>query len=493
MLLSRILRAALGTGFSRLTGLARDVAIAYVFGASASYDAFLVGLFIPQALRQVIGEAGLASAFIPVYTRAQARGEGAALARSVLRLLLFGLPIVALAGSLLARLYVPFLARGFPPEKMEEAARLASFLFPIIVFISLSSFQSALLNAHGRFFLPSLAPALLNVGMVVGALFLSRMFHPPILGLVGGTLGGGAAMVLLLLPSLRRMLGPRTPGPLLHPDLGEVARRLLPCLVGLVVVEANTLVDNRLASYLPHGSIATLQYAMRLFQFPLGLLAVSVATVALPALAEKLARGEEAAFRRTLSQGFLLTAALMVPAALGLGILARPAVGLLFERGAFGPADTLRTAQNLTGYLVGLWAYALFYLFSRAFYALGRPGLPLLASFLSLLVNVGLNLWWVRIWGTFGLALATGVAGWVGAFFLALQLRREIAGWIRWSWVVLVILASLITAGGVGMVSAFLADHGYWVQALSGVGVGLFLYGAFLWGTGLFRELKGGG
>ncbi len=493
MLGGRVLRAALGTGFSRLTGLARDVAIAYAFGASASYDAFLIGLFIPQALRQVIGEAGLASAFIPVYAKAKKRGEGAALARSFLSLLLLVLPGVALAGSLLTRVYVPFLARGFPPEKMGEAVRLAGFLFPLIVFISLSALEGALLNAHGRFFWPALAPAFLNVGMAGGALFLSRAFRPPILGLVVGTLGGGAASVLVLLPAFRRTLGPKTPGPLLHPDLREVGRRLLPCLAGLLVVEANTLVDNRLASYLPHGSIATLQYAMRLFQFPLGILAVSVATVALPALAEHFARGEEMAFRRTLSHGFLLTAALMVPAALGLAVLAQPAVGLLFERGAFGPADTFRTAQNLVGYLVGLWAYALIYLFSRAFYALGRPGLPLLASCVALLVNVGLNLWWVRLWGTLGLALATGVAGWAGALLLGVLLHRRVTGWSRGSRVLGVILASLAMAGAVGIVSRALAAQGYWAQVVGGVGVGLALYASFLWASGLLRELRVGG
>jgi len=492
MLLGRVLRAALGTGLSRLTGLVRDVAIAYAFGASASYDAFLIGLFIPQALRQVIGEAGLASAFIPVYAKARARGEGEVFARSFLRLLLIFLPPLVLLGSFLARLYVPVLAAGFPPDKMAEAVNLAGLLFPLIAFVSLSAFQAAVLNAHGHFFLPALAPAVLNLGMVVGALFLSKVFRPPILGLVVGTLAGGAGMVVLLLPSSRQTLGPRTAAPLFHPDLKEVGRRLVPCLAGLLVVEANTLVDNRLASYLPHGSIATLQYAMRLFQFPLGILAVSVATAVLPALSEQFAQKEGEAFRRTLAQGFLLTAALMVPAALGLWILARPAVAILFERGAFGPADTVRTAQNLSGYLLGLWPYALVYLFSRAFYALGRPSLPLLGGFVALLVNIGLNLWWVRIWGTFGLALATGVAGWVDAALLAFLLWRRVQGWIAWSRVFLVLLASVAMAGAVWAVFEVTAPFGPWAQVFCGVGAGLVVYGGILWCTGLFRELRAG-
>lgn len=492
MFLGRVFRAALGTGFSRLTGLARDAAIAYAFGASSSYDAFLIGLFIPQALRQVIGEAGLASAFIPVYAKAKARGEGAALARSFLRFLLLLLPFLALLGSVLARFYVPILAAGFPPDKMREAINLGSFLFPLIIFVSLSAFESAVLNAHGRFFLPSLAPAILNLGMVGGALSLSKFFNPPILGLVVGTLAGGAGSVLLLFPAFRRNLGPKTPGPLIHPDLREVGQRLLPCLAGLMVVEANTLVDNRLASYLPSGSIATLQYAMRLFQFPLGILAVSVATVALPALSEHFAQKESGAFQSTLAHGFLLTVALMVPAALGLWVLAKPVVVLLFERGAFQPADTLRTAQNLSGYLVGLWPYALVYLFSRAFYALGRPSLPLLGGFVSLLVNIGLNLWWVKLWGTFGLALATGVAGWVDAFFLAGLLWRHVRGWIHWPRTFLLVVLSFVMAGLVWMVSAAAEPLGSWAQVIFGVGTGVSVYAGLLWLTGLLRVLRAG-
>jgi putative peptidoglycan lipid II flippase len=493
MFFRRVLRAALGTGFSRLTGLFRDVAIAYAFGASAGYDAFLVGIFIPQALRQVLGEAGLAWAFIPVYAKARARGEGEALARSFLRLLLLVLPPLALGGGLLARLYVPILAAGFPPEKMGEAVKLAGLLFPLIVFISLSAFQSALLNAHGHFFLPSLAPAFLNLGMVFGAFFLSGLFHPPILGLVVGTMGGGALMVVLLLPAFRRNVGAKRAVPLVHPDLREVGQRLLPCLAGLLVMEANTLVDNRLASYLPHGAIATLQYAMRLFQFPLGVLAVSVAAVALPALSQHLAHKDAEAFRRTLGQGFLWAAALMLPATLGLWLLAEPVVALLFQRGAFGVADTLRTALNLRGYLVGLLAYALVYLFSRAFYALGRPGLPLLGSFLALLVNIGLNLWWVRIWGTFGLALATGVSGWAAALFLGALLWRHAPGWLDGTRLLRVGWASGTMAGAVWAFTRATLGLGPWARGLGGVALGLVVYGFFAWATGLMRDLRAGG
>ncbi|MFN3346458.1 MAG: lipid II flippase MurJ, partial [Candidatus Bipolaricaulaceae bacterium] len=329
MFLGRVGRAAAGTFVSRITGFVRDAAIAYAFGTSASYDAFLVGLFIPQALRQVIGEAGFATAFVPVYAQARARGEGALFLRAFTRVLLAVLvPLLAL-GCVLARLYVPVLAAGFPPEKMREAVSLASWLFPTIGFASVSALASAVLNVHGSFFLPALAPAVLNLGMAAAALFLSPWFRPPIFALVAGTLGGGLLSCALLLPWFYRHYASFPPRTHLEDhqtrrDLWQVGWRLLPAVGGLIVAEANTLVDNRLASYLPHGSIATLQYAMRLFQFPLGVLAVSVAAVALPALADHITRGENTKFAGMLRRGFLLTAVLMLPAAAGLFLLAQP-------------------------------------------------------------------------------------------------------------------------------------------------------------------------
>ncbi len=495
MFLGRVGRAALGTFLSRLSGFVRDAAIAYAFGASASYDAFLVGFFLPQALRQVIGEAGLATAFLPVYTQARARGEGPVFLRAFTRVLLLGLAPLVAAGCLMARVYVPVLAAGFPPDKMREAISLATWLFPLIGFVSLSALAAAVLNVHGSFFLPALAPAVLNLGMAFGALFLSRFFQLPVFALVVGTLGGAFLSLALLLPAVRPYYAGSWSGTGLRNlqirrDLVVVGKRLLPALGGLLVAEANTLVDNRLASYLPHGSIATLQYSMRLFQFPLGVFAVSVATVALPALASHIAQRQTTEFLGTLRRGFLLTAALMIPAALGLALLAEPAVTVVFERGAFSRVDTLCTAQNLRGYLVGLWPYALVYLFSRAFFALGRPGVPLLGGVLSLSVNVGLNLWWVRIWGTFGLALATGVAGWVDAVFLGFLLRRRAPGWLQVKDLGMILLCAGLMAGAVAGMNWLLARYGSWVQVLAAVPLGLVLYFGLLRKTRLWAELR---
>lgn len=483
-----VCRAALGTGLSRVLGLVRDVAVAHVFGATAAYDAFWIAFFVPQLLRRLLGEGGLAAAFLPVYIQTEPDSQ-ASLARSAFLALLIFMPPLCLAGSLLAPWYIPILAAGFPPEKLALAVWLGRWLFPFIGFVSLSALAGGILNAHGRFLAPALAPAVLNLGMILGAVGLSRAFDPPIFGLVVGVLVGGAGMLILQAPFLRGHLGGPWGPP--HPALSEVGSRLLPILGGLVMAEANALVDNRLASYLADGSIAVLQYAMRLFQLPIGVFAVSVTTVALPRLS-RAAQVPGEAFAKELRHGFTLTAALMLPALAGLLALGRPIVALLFEHGAFTATDTSRTYGALLGYLSGLWAYALMYLFSRALYSLGRPGIPVLTGAVAVLVNVGLDLWWVGPWGTFGLALATGVAGWVNALLLGVVVWRLRSGWVSPRPVLSAAIASAVMGVAVAALDRWGGLAG-WAEVLLGVALGIGLYAGLGMALGLPRWFKGEG
>jgi len=489
--LGDVLQGALGTGLSRLLGLAREAALAHVFGASAAYDAFLIAFFIPHLLRRLLGEGGLAAAFLPVYVRAEERGEGTALARATLVVLLLGLPPLCALGALLAPWYVPLLARGFPPEKLALAVTLARWVFPFLALVSLSALAGGILNAHGHFFLPAVAPAALSGGMILGALVLSRLFTPPILGLAVGVLVGGAGMLLVQLPRARAHLGrgPAWPPP---PELAEVGKRLLPVLGGLAVAEVNLLVDNRLASFLADGSISVLQYAMRLFQLPVGILAVSVATAALPRFSRHAAHAAGEDFTAAVSRGVGLGAALLLPAMAGLLVLGRPVITILFQHGAFSPTDTARTYSALAAYLSGLWAYGLVYLFSRAFYALGHPGIPVLTGAVAVGVNVALDLAWVGPWGTFGLALATGMAGWVDALLQGWLLWRRQAGWLPGR----AVLAAALAAGGMAGVlflcdRFFLAGLGVWGEVFLGIPLGIAIYLGLGLSLGLGRWLKG--
>ncbi len=481
-----VLRAALGTGFSRVFGLGRDIAVAHVFGATASYDAYLVAFFVPNLLRGLLGEGGLAAAFLPVYGRAHVEGRGRAVAAHTFSVLLVILPLICAVGAWAAPLYIPLLAAGFPQEQLTLAITLGRWMFPFIGLVSLAALASGILNAGGRFFLPALAPALPNLAMILGALLLTPIARPPISALAFGLLIGAAGMLIVQLPFLRGEVGrlPRPWPP--SPEIRQMARRLLPVLGGVAMAEINVLVDTRLASYLAEGAIATLQYAMRLFQLPIGIVAVSVAVAALPRFARNAADGLQGPFRDALSEGVGLATVLILPAMAGLLALGRPIIALLFEHGAFTAQDTARTYAALAAYLSGLWAYTLVYLFSRAFYGLGSPGIPVLTGAVAVLVNIGLDLWWVGPWGTFGLALATGVAGWVNALAQGWLLWRRGTGWVPLRPVMgAAASAALMGLSVAGADRFLLATLAPWARVASGValGIGVFTVAAVRFGV----------
>ena len=179
----------------------------------------------------------------------------------------------------------------------------------------------------------------------------------------------------------------------------------------LAVTQVNLLVDNKLASYLGDGGISALQYAMRLFQLPLGVLAVSVATALLPRFSQAWARRDEVGFLRYLNEGIVASALVLLPAMVGLLVIGTDVVRLLFEHGSFTSADTVRTARVLSFYLIGLAPYGWVYVLTRAAYARGKPLFPLLASTVAVGVNVALDLILISSMREAGLALATAVAG----------------------------------------------------------------------------------
>lgn len=492
-----VLLMALATGLSRLLGLAREAAIADRFGASAAYDAFLIAFFVPHFLRSLLAEGALSTAFVPIYTQRMVgtgRSDADAFASNLLSLLLFLFPLTVVAGVLLAPYYVPFLASGFDAAKLDLAVTLSRIVFPFLALIGFAAVFMGILNAHHRFFAASAAPVWFNVGMLLGVFVVAPAFPGrPIVGLALGVLIGGAGQLASQLPALRTLrfrfrfrLLP------LHPAIPELGRRIAPAVLALAVAQVNLLVDNKIASYLPDGGISALQFAMRLFQLPLGVLAVSIATALLPRLSAAAARGESGRVSRHLEDGLKATALVLLPAMVGLLVVGRDVIRLLFEHGSFGPADTARTAAALSAYVLGLLPYGLVYVQSRACYAFGRTGVPVIASTCAVAVNIALDLALVGPMQEAGLALATAVAGAVNAGILLFFLRRSIR-WTRalWSPLARIAIGSAVLGGVTFGSRAFLGDSPPWLAVAVPTTVGLAFYLLFVRFSGLYGLVRG--
>jgi putative peptidoglycan lipid II flippase len=482
-----VLMMALATGVSRLLGLFRDVAIADRFGASGAYDAFLIAFFVPHFLRQLLAEGALSTAFVPSYTGLRVAGDDADRFASALlswSVLLFA-AVVGL-GVWLAPVYVPFLASGFAPEKLALTVGLTRIVFPFIALVGFAAIFMGILNAHRRFFAASAAPIWFNVGMILGVLVLAPRFpEQPALGLAVGALIGGGGQLLAQIPALLRV-GFRfrpTFWPI-HPEIRRLARLMAPAVLILAVTQVNLLVDNKLASYLGDGGIASLQYGMRLFQLPLGVFAVSVATALLPRFSEARAREDDGRFSSYLGDGIALSALVLLPAMVGLLAIGPDVVRLLFEHGSFTPEDTLRTARVLSFYLIGLFPYGLVYLFSRAFYALRQTRLPLLAAVVAVGANVALDLALVSTMREAGLALATGISGVVNALMLGLFLLSRTR--LPWRHLCIIGVGSGALYGVAWGIRRAIGDGPLAAAVFAPLVAGVVLYGAFVRTTSLW-------
>jgi putative peptidoglycan lipid II flippase len=416
---------------SRVLGFVRDMVVALAFGAGPITDAFFVAYRIPNILRRLLAEGALSTAVIPVFTEYAAVRSRDEL-RRLLRATLGAAVVVLIATTLLGIALAPWLLRliapGFTSDPAQEtlAVQLTRVMFPYLVLVGLSALAMGALNAEGRFFAAALGPAVSNVGMIAGVLLLARHVDPPILALALGVLVGGVGQLLVQLPDLRRaglLVGPSWEPR--HPALVRVARLLAPAVFGLAAVQVMVFVNTLLASLLPAGSISFLYYADRVMEFPLGIFGIALASAALPAMSRQAAASDTRALVGTLNFALRLTAYICIPATVGLLVLRTPIIRVLFERGRFTSADTVATAQALSGYAVGLVAFAAARISAQAFYALGRPGVAVRVGMVAVAADVVAALALMGPLGHAGLAYASSIGAFVNLLALLWVARRR--------------------------------------------------------------------
>jgi putative peptidoglycan lipid II flippase len=442
-----------GVFASRILGLVREQTFAVLFGAGRELDAFVTAFRIPNLMRDLFAEGALSAAFVTTFTQRMEK-DGAPAAWRVANLVVNALAVVVglltLVGIWFAPALVHLIAPGFAeiPGKAELTVEMTRIMFPFLLLVALAAVAMGILNTCNVFGVPAAASAFFNLGSIVGGIgavawlapgYIASVFgggQAPdpdaaaraITGMAIGTLIGGLLQLLVQVPSLFRV-GFRW-RPALDPGdagLRQVLRLMGPATVGAAAVQVNVLVNSNFASYLGDGPVSWLNVAFRFMQLPIGLFGVAVGTVALPVVSRHRARGDTAALARTVGQALELVALLCLPAAAGLAAFGVPIIGLVYEHGRFGPADTTFAAQALAAYAIGLAGYAGIKVLAPAFYALDDTRVPMLVSALSIVTNLVLNWTFVRVlgFGHVGLALSTsGVAIGNCALLYAILRRR---------------------------------------------------------------------
>ena len=427
---------SMGTMLSRVLGLVRDVVLANLLGAAPNADAFFVAFKIPNFLRRLFAEGAFAQAFVPVLTETREQGSHDAVKALVNRV------AGVLGGSLfvltaLAMVMAPWVALIFAPGFSRDVAKLALtadlivWTFPYLFFISLTGFCGAILNTYGRFAVPAYTPVLLNLSLIAAAVFWAPTMPEPALGLAMGVMLAGVLQLLFQLPSLHALkLTPKPVWDTQDAGVRKILMLMVPALFGVSVSQINLLFDTVLASLLPNGSVAWLYYSDRLTELPLGVFAIAIATVILPALSALNTRAAADEFSQTLTWAVRNVLLIAVPATVALWLLAEPILTALFQYGAFTTNDVTMAAASLRAYTLGLGAFMLIKVLAPGYYARQDMKTPVKIGIVAMVSNMVLNvlfvfpLMWYFDMGHVGLALATSASAWINAALLYRGLRR---------------------------------------------------------------------
>lgn len=417
---------------SRIMGLVRDQLMAFCFGTTFLNDAFVVGYKIPNLLRSLFGEGALSASFVPIYNEigiTQDRKKQINFALQVLGILTSFLLTLTVLGIIFAPWIVKLLYPGLLPDTYRLAVILTRIMFPYLLWIGLSSTFIAILNSHDRFFMTGLSSAMLNLGMI-----LSMVVPRFVFGIEGaelvrwaawGVFIGGFLQTAINFPYLKQL---GYPFKLFVRFGGEALKtmwtRFLPSLIGVGIREINLVADSLMASFLPVGSISALEYGYRLFQFPLGMFAVSTGMVLLPTYSRLVTVKDYPELSKTLRLAVINLTYLMLPITILIIALGGDLVQIVFQRGAFGSHASLWTTQALICYSLGLIFFSFNQTLTPLFYANKDTRTPVRIAAAMVSLNIVLNFILMQFLQHRGLALATSITAMVN-FFLQLHLIRK--------------------------------------------------------------------
>ncbi len=429
-----LLRSSLIVGsmtmLSRVFGFVRDVLVANILGASILTDAFFVAFKLPNLLRRLFAEGAFNAAFLPMFAGMLKKdGKDVALrfashAASFLSLILI---VVSMAAIAAMPFVIMIIAPGFEhgSDLFTLTVELSRITFPYLFFISLVCLLGGVLNSVGKFAAVAATPILMNIAIIFALLFLRESSETGAHALAYGVLIAGIAQFLwLVVACIRAGMLPRFAVPQLTPNIKKLLVIIGPAALGAGVAQINILIDMIIASKF-ENAVSFLYYADRLYELPLGVIGVAVATALLPTLSGHIQAGEHAEASQKTDQAITLVMLLGIPSCFALLSIADPIIQVIFEHGAFDAADRAATAPALIAYAAGIPAFLLIKIFATHFYAAQDTKTPVKIATLCVGVNLVLNLILMQYIQHVGLAVATSIAGWLNALLMGLSLSKR--------------------------------------------------------------------
>ncbi len=417
------------TLISRILGYLRDILIAVFLGASIFADAFFVAFRLPNTFRRLFAEGTFNAAFIPSYTSAKLKNkkQGKIFADDVLSILLIILLFIVTLGEIFTPYLVYFIAPGFITDdiKFNLAVEFTRITFPFLIFVSLSSFFSGILNSNNKFAAAAAAPIILNIILII-AIIVSYFNSLNIAKQLsyGVTVAGILQLVFLIFFSFKYYKPNIKFNFKITNKIKFFFKKLLPSIFSSGVTQINILVGTIIASF-QSGAVSYLYYADRVYQINLAIAGIAVGTVSLPILSKAFQKKDYSKVSNIQNKSIELSLLLSIPASLGLIISSKEIISGLFGYGSFTIQDVEMTSNALKFFGYGVIAFALVKILANFFFARDNTKIPFYISSFIVFFNVVLSLTFFNDIGFLIIPIATSISTWIGVLIFLYLLKKN--------------------------------------------------------------------
>jgi putative peptidoglycan lipid II flippase len=425
---------SIATAASRIAGLAREVVAASYFGITGPMSAFTVAFQVPNLIRALFADAALQPAFVPIFTEQIEQGkfkEAFRMASTMLLLVTMVLGAITAVFILGAGFIMPLFAPGFTGEIETLMVVLSQIIFPILVLLGVTGVVVGILNSYDRFGAFAISPLFWNltiIAVVIGTVPLfpeDKQIYAYAIGVVAGT------VVQLLIPTWDLRHTPfrfTFKVDFKDPNVRRVLLLMIPVTLSLGLINFNLLVNSFFGSLVSDQAPAAIDKAFRIYQLPQGIFSVAIATVLFPTLARFASRGDYENLRETLGKGMRQIVFILLPATAAILVLSEPMIRIVYQRGEFGPDQTVLVASALFWFAFSLPTNGMFLLLSRTFFGLQQPWIPTAIAGANLVVTIVASFFLYEPFGVPGIVAATAIATTLSVVAQVVILRRRLGG-----------------------------------------------------------------
>jgi len=489
---------------AKLFGLLRDRLLASGFGAGDTLDAYYAAFKLPDLIFNTLVLGALSAAFIPVFIELKnnkSQFNHWQLSSAIINIIFVVLFIFAAVVFIYADKIMPLVAPGFAGEKLALTIKLTRIMLVSILFFGISNVLSGVLQSMKKFVMFALAPAMYNVGIIIGVVFFVKKFGPA--GLAWGVVLGALLHLLIQLPSVIKLGFKWQPVMAWrNKAVRQIGKLILPRTIGLAANQINQVVITAIASTLMAGSVAIFNLAFNLQSVPIGIFAVSLAIASFPSLSESFTTGNREKFLQRFSVTVRRILYLVIPVSIFMIALRAQIVRLVLGAGEFDWTDTVMTAQTLGFFGISLFAQGLIPILARAFYSFQNTLIPVTISLMAVIMNILASIILAPKMGVAGLALAFSITGAIQVILLFVTLHHKIGNVDEKK--ILFSLIKIVTAtiGAtifiqivkyvVGNIVDMHTYIGVFTQFTSAGVVGIIMYLLFTWALGSeeIKEIK---